>query len=70
MESATQAAEAIDVVELRKLCQLALNDLHELLWGRCLQEQLKVNQAAREVCEAGLGLGSGLSGSTCCFGNF
>ena len=70
-EAASEAAEAIDVVQFRKLCRLPPDDLHEMLMERCHREQLGLEQSAREECEAGLGIESGGQRSTivgCCEG--
>ena len=58
-ETASEAAEAIDLVQLRKVCRLQLDDLHELLMERCRREQLGLEQSAREDREAGLGIETG-----------
>ena len=52
-ETALDAAEAIDVVQLRQLCRLQPDDLHELLMERCRREQLSLEQSAKEDCRGG-----------------
>ena len=57
--TASEAAEAVDVVQLRKLCKLQTGDRHGLLVERYRREQLGLEQSAKGDCEAGLGIEAG-----------